>query len=479
MSKENTIFKKIIIGHLVILIIVVILGISATFWLNQLDQITQSISSIDSKIIRITNQLRDTILTQAGLEKKYVISQDKDFYNQFIETEKLIKNDLNLIKDIINTSDNKKLLEKINDLYLQYLLIVKDQKNVTENDQELQDKNKIDNDQLINQIISTLKIITETTNSDIDKKIQISGQTSSKALKLTLYTTIVAILMAIIIAFFNAKTINKPIIALMNGTKKIALGNFDEYIDISSPAEIKELADAFNVMCEQLRKLDEMKLDFISHVSHELKTPLTAIREASNLLNDTITKELTGKQKNIFNIIEEECERLIKSVNSILDLTRMDSGMMDYNIEIYPVSSIIESSVFKVKPIIETKKINIKMNIEDNLPYIRMDVMRITQVFDNLLGNALKFTDQNGYIEITAKLKKDKNQCIEISIADNGCGIPEDKINEIFIKFRKLRGQGTGLGLSIVQHMIDAHGGEIWVKSKYGAGSVFTFTLPV
>jgi two-component system sensor histidine kinase GlrK len=285
--------------------------------------------------------------------------------------------------------------------------------------------------------------------------------------------------MAIIIAFFNAKTINKPIIALMNGTKKIALGNFDEYIDISSPAEIKELADAFNVMCEQLRKLDEMKLDFISHVSHELKTPLTAIREASNLLNDTITKELTRQQKTIFNIIEEECERLIKSVNSILDLSRMDSGMMDYNMEIYPISSLMESRALKVKPIIETKKINIKMNIEDNLPYIRMDVMRITQVFDNLLGNALKFTDQNGYIDITVKLKKNKNQFIEVSITDNGCGIPEDKIHEVFIKFRKLKGQGTGLGLSIAKHMIDAHGGKIWVESKDGKGSVFFFTLPV
>ena len=119
------------------------------------------------------------------------------------------------------------------------------------------------------------------------------------------------------------------------------------------------------------------------------------------------------------------------------------------------------------------------MHLEKDLPYIRMDIMRITQVFDNLLGNALKFTDQKGHIEITAKLKKNKNHFIEVSITDNGCGISKDKIHEVFIKFKKLKGQGTGLGLSIAKHMIDAHGGKIWVESKNGKGSVFFFTLPV
>lgn len=257
---------------------------------------------------------------------------------------------------------------------------------------------------------------------------------------------------------------------------------------IPSPPEINELASAFNLMCDRLKEIDEIKADLISHISHELRTPLAIIREAVSLHLDCISAGSMEKQRRLLGIIGEECERLINSVNKILNLSRMDAGMIDYHMEKSSLSTLIERSASKIRPIAKRKGINLEVNLDGSLPHASIDSEKIGQVLDNLLANALKFTPEGGKVMIGISLKdgkiskrfsSKKKSFIEVSVSDTGCGIPEENIQDVFDKFKKLHGKGTGLGLYIARQIVNAHGGDIWVKSEQKRGSTFSFTVPV
>jgi len=488
--RELTIFKRLGLGYLAILLVVIVLGVYSTLKLSQLNQITRSISSIDGETIRIAAKLRDAALSQRGFEKKYVVSKDRDFYSQFLEAEKFIKNDLERISPLMDTAKKGSLIANVKEFHDQYLSVVQEEALLIKSGREYsREKYQKKKGALADQIIHNLEEVIEIAKASTDNKIELSGKIGPQALRVVAIITIAAVIMAILIAFLNARTINRPILLLIKGTREIAKGKFEEHLTIPSPPEISELADALNLMSDRLKEIDEMKADLVSHVSHELRTPLAVIREAVSLHLDCISTGSVEKQRRLLGIIEEECERLINYVNKILNLSRMDAGMMDYHMERSSLSPLIEMSASKIRPIAERKGISLEVNLDGNLSHAIMDSEKIGQVLDNLLDNALKFTPENGRVSIGAYLKKGKRMSesssnkeksfIEVSVSDTGCGIPEENIQDIFNKFKKLHGNGTGLGLYIARQIVNTHGGNIWVKSEQKKGSAFFFTLPV
>ena len=267
-------------------------------------------------------------------------------------------------------------------------------------------------------------------------------------------------------------------------TKEIAEGKFEKIPDITSPPEIKELGDQFNIMCERLKELDELKLDFISHISHELRTPLTAIKEASSMLLEGVFVARQEKQHELMAIVKEECERLINSVNRILDISCMEAKMMEYHFREWSLIPIVQKSILKLAPIALRKQINLELKPTNGLPLVKIDGERISQVLENLLGNALKFTPNRGAVMVCVSRKNGKKDFVEIAVSDTGNGILKENLENIFDKFKRIdNGKetaiGTGLGLAIAKYIIDAHGGKIWAQSELGKGSTFFFTLPV
>ena len=253
---------------------------------------------------------------------------------------------------------------------------------------------------------------------------------------------------------------------------------------MKAATEIKELADAFNRMSAQLKQLDEIKSDFINHVSHELRTPLTAIKEASSMLLEGTYKNSPDKQLQLLSITKEECDRLIQSVNRILDFSRMEAKMMEYRFEKSSLAPVIQSTVEKLAPIARQKKIKIQLKPLPDLPMVKIDEERIGQVLENLIGNALKFTPKKGRVVIqTSPLKRDRSY-IGVAVTDNGAGITRENIRVIFDKYSRIDDgdqtvPGSGLGLSIAKYIVEDHGGNIWVKSEPGKGSTFYFSLPI
>jgi two-component system sensor histidine kinase GlrK len=189
------------------------------------------------------------------------------------------------------------------------------------------------------------------------------------------------------------------------------------------------------------------------------------------------------KKQQLLIITREECERLIRSVNRILDFSRMEAHMMEYRYQKANLTLLLQQSVLKLTPIAQNKRIQLELKPLPELPLIMMDEERISQVMDNLIGNALKFTPENGHVRIMAAPYNHSKKAVCVAVSDTGIGIAAESLKIIFEKFSRVetnghKAAGSGLGLTIAKHIISDHGGEIWAKSAPGSGSTFYFALP-
>jgi two-component system sensor histidine kinase GlrK len=492
-----TIFKRLTFGYLAIMMLVLFLVIFVTIKLNQLARLTRAASSIDGQTVRLTERLSNNLFSMVGFEKKYLISKDNDFYQHFLKIKQDFNKDMKQLELLISSNGIEKIkffhiagegknerFSKIKELRNQYFSIFNQEIKNLEKDQEYSYKEyQTRKEKIIEEINNHFKYIIWQAKSDRDEKIKISSEISDNVFKTTFIAAGLSIFLGILISFFNTRSINRSILLLQKKTKDIAKGKFEKIFDIVSPPEIKDLANDFNIMCDRLKELDEMKEDFISHVSHELRTPLTAIREASRLLIDGIFADNPERRDELLTIVSDECERLIVSVNRILDLSRMEAKMMEYRFNRTNLIQLIRKCILKLAPIAQRKNITLEFTPPPQLPEILIDSERIGQLLENLVGNALKFTDAKGSVIVSTSLKNHDNMAIEVSVSDTGCGIHEKNLNNIFDKFKRIESgketaMGTGLGLSIAKHIISVHGGKIWVESTPGKGSTFFFTLP-
>ena len=480
-----TIFKRLTMGYAAIMILVIFMGGYVTLRLIQINRLTRDAALVDSATVGQVDQLFDTLLTQVSFEEKYLISRDRDFYNKFWDVEENFLKDIGKLESLLQTPDDKKLFLRVLATYKKYLSLFQQQVlGMDKNSDQFPWQYHNEKNKFIDTINQDLRKLTKQARSDRDKKIGASNRIVSHVLKTTLIIVGLALIVGLIISFFNTRHINRPILLLKAKTKEIADSKFTRIENISSPPEIKELADDFNRMCERLKELDEMKEDFINRVSHKLRTPLTAIREATSMLLDGSYAKDPEKQKELLKITKIECERLIHSVNRILDLSRMEADMMDFTFKKRNLIPVIQKTVLKLAPIARKKKIDLELRPPGKLPEVWIDEERVAQVMENLLGNALKFTASNGKVIIRTSVKNSGKKFLEVSILDNGCGVPGKDLETIFDKFKRAgirtnRVRGTGLGLSIVKNIVSSHGGKLWVKSKPGKGSIFSFSLPV
>lgn len=231
----------------------------------------------------------------------------------------------------------------------------------------------------------------------------------------------------------------------------------------------------------QLKQLEKARTDFISTVSHEFKTPLTSIMMGTSMILDESLGALNDEQQDVLNTIKEDGERLTKLVNDLLELSRIESGSSAFNMELCSIATVIENSVKQFAIQASHKNVSINTSVEENMQKVIADYEKITWVLNNLISNALKYTDYGDEIYIDAFIKNEK---MHVSVRDTGIGIPEEFREKIFDKYVQVKGQdlearGTGLGLAVVKDIVNTHGGEIWCESELDTGSTFIFTLPL
>ncbi|MCK5706246.1 MAG: PAS domain S-box protein [Candidatus Aureabacteria bacterium] len=232
----------------------------------------------------------------------------------------------------------------------------------------------------------------------------------------------------------------------------------------------------------------KMQKNFIDNVTHELKTPLVAIKHTVKLIMDSIVGEATEQQKKFMDILQKNTKRINSLIDNMLKFSQTTSDRLLLALENHSVESLFNDSISPLKAWIDTKKITIDTKIPENCPEVQMDFEKILHVMNCLLNNAIKFTPINGHILLEAEIKtepKYQNKYIQISVSDNGKGIPEENFQKIFKKFvhagekDPMDLRGTGMGLPIAKKIINVHNGKIWVNSELDKGSTFFFILPL
>ena len=241
---------------------------------------------------------------------------------------------------------------------------------------------------------------------------------------------------------------------------------------------------------QELRRIDEIKSEFISVASHELRTPLAAIKNAILLILKGMTGEINETQAKFLSMAERNINRLTNILNDLLNLSRIESGRMQFNFQIIELKETVQFIASSLRAQADSKKIQIEVEAPEQLPPVFGDPEKIEQILTNLIGNAIKFTPDEGQVLITVKpLPRGEDvehvDMLSIAIKDTGIGIPNEHLDAIFEKFYQVEGSlhrsvgGTGLGLAITKGLVEAHQGRIWVESEVGKGSTFTFTLPI
>jgi len=229
----------------------------------------------------------------------------------------------------------------------------------------------------------------------------------------------------------------------------------------------------------RFRLLDEVKTNLVSTVSHELKTPLTSVRMGLHLLLEERIGSLTRKQTEILLAARDDSERLLRIINDLLDLARLESNEARQVFETVSPESLIKTAIDRCEPLAESRGFKLKAEAQSGLPLVNVDPRQIHHVFSNLISNAAKHSKFGDTIVVAAQPRKG---FVRFSVADSGPGIPKEFQSKLFERFFRLPGsdrEGVGLGLAITREIVTAHGGSVGLNSSPGEGSEFYFDLPV
>ncbi len=352
---------------------------------------------------------------------------------------------------------------------------------------------------------------------------------SSQNIKIIIFGTLLVIASSFLLISILIRKIILPIAQLDSATKSFGQGNLDVTVNLTSNDEFQALGESFNFMVknlkektthlenakielsqlldermamenkireankelkqtnQELKKSNQLKSEFLANMSHELRTPLNAIINFTDQIIEDWEELKTDEEWNrdahdMSKRTLRSGKHLLSLINDLLDIAKIEAGQTTLQIEEFDLSRLMDDTMAEISPLATKKGIALENQFTGNLPPFNLDQRMIKQVFLNLLSNAIKFTDR-GKVSVQVRQNDAKNYLIDIT--DTGIGLPEEKIQQIFDRFRQLdnsdsrKYQGTGLGLNLVREILRIHGGKISVKSIFGKGSTFTVTLPL
>lgn len=296
-----------------------------------------------------------------------------------------------------------------------------------------------------------------------------------------IYVSILVLLLSFIIAYFISNKIAHPIVKINTAAKQMKKGDYDVIFPTNEGIdEINELSTTLNETKEELAKTDELRRDLMANVSHDLKTPLTMIKAYAEMVRDLTYKNKEKREKNL-NTIIEETDRLNILVNDILELSKLQSQILELKYETFDIVKLIKSILKRYDILIEKEQY--QFIFENTEPImVNADQKKIEQVIYNLINNAINYTGTDNKVIITIEEKTDK---IRINIKDTGKGIKKEEIKYIWDKYyhnkkkHKRNAYGTGLGLSIVKNILETHQFEYGVTSEKGKGTTFYFDIKI
>lgn len=287
-----------------------------------------------------------------------------------------------------------------------------------------------------------------------------------------LVTILAAVVTSLLISVLLARRMSSPIRDMERATQRIAAGDLDVRLGDYPPDEIGRLAQSIHHMAERLKHLEAARAQFISEISHDLRTPLTAIK---GLLVNLIDTSEAGEQPSL-EIAERETDRLIRLVNQLLDFSRWQAGQLELNRRPVDVSAVVSAAVTLSEGRAHHRHITLNTDLPLNPPTTFADPDRLQQVILNLLDNAIKFTPGGGQVTLAVAQRQGE---IKVSVQDTGRGMSDEERERAFESYYRGEGGGAGLGLTIARAIVEAHGGRMGIESSLGQGTRVWFTLPL
>jgi signal transduction histidine kinase len=450
-------------------------------YLQQIMKVSDDIVNKKYRISSSSKRMIDSLLYMEENEKKYDVLKKTEYIDYFVSAQKEFEGNLVSILHLEAESEN---LGPWQELYRSYRAHLPEQtvssSQVDESSQVPWIEESVINDWM--QRISTARAENEREVVAAMVGLHRSGQ---MAVQWGLVGSGITILVGLLGILFLTHSMNRPLRALRRGIRSISREGPSEPIQIVSQDEFGELAAAFNDMTARLREEERIRSDFISMLSHEIRTPLTSIRESVNLIAEEVMGAINDRQRRFLEIASLELERISNLLTHLMQVSRIEVGALKIQLRPLDPVALVQGSVHRVLPAAEAKNIKLEAQVAADLPQGMGDQEHLQQVLLNLVGNAIKFSPSGSGVSVRVEtITAEREALLRFSVTDSGPGIPQEEQPLIFDKYYRAPGvrdqvDGVGLGLSISKHIIEAHGGNIWVESQVGQGSTFGFTLPL
>jgi two-component system, NtrC family, sensor histidine kinase GlrK len=480
-----SIFWRIVLTSLVIIVVMAGVNLYALFQLRQLTALSADMAAHQYPAIESAKRLLNGLFAQLNSEKKYLAIRDVTFLQHFDEEVEEFHRGLQALEIKEITPQGLQLIQETGRLQQERLsLFHTELENGIPSAAGMSSDYEARRDSLMDRMTATLERYIELQEAGISAGVTRSRESSARAEAVTEQLVLVALFFGIGLAGFASYTVLRPLRQLQGHIKQIGQGNFGQSLHIRAPSELRDLVDAVNWMGGKLQELDDMKGEFLAHVSHELRTPMASIQEGTHLLLDEIPGPLVQEQRTTLRIMADSSRRLIHLISTILDLSKMDAGMMEYRIVPTDLKRITDMSVNKVRLLADAKHVQLLVEAPTQKVWVKADAIRIEQVLDNLLSNALKFSSEGGIVKVVMKPDHTAG-VLEVSVSDGGPGIASDDLPYIFERFYQGRTKakhatpGSGLGLALAKKVVEAHGGRIWIESELKKGTTVRFILRI
>jgi len=333
----------------------------------------------------------------------------------------------------------------------------------------------------------------------VQRQIGQSARNAARARQISLLTAMISAVLAVLAALLITRSVTHSLRRLAAGTHAMAAGNFQHRVPIEGAPELASLARDFNTMAARVGELDQLKRDFVSSVSHDLKAPLASMQETTRLLLEETSGALNDRQKRLLRLNLQCNDRLSSMITDVLDLASLEAEAMRYEFELRDLTELVGGAVDEASALGAADGIEIRFRPSAEALPVTVDAQWVTRALWNLLSNAVHFSPDATTVEAAADQVLTQRELLAIhpeaptdlrlpaavvSVRDHGPGIsPEDR-EVIFQRFSRSdggrrRGQGTGLGLAITRQIVRQHEGEIWVETPPGGGSLFVLALPL
>jgi two-component system sensor histidine kinase GlrK len=446
----------------------------------------RALASVSSRV-RVTSTVQPERLSQmSSIAEKYLVTRDEGYLEKLVELAIAHGEELERLQTSGSSGEERAQLLRVVDRWRHLEAEVLRLTDAAGQASEVALEVVGALDQLIGELQASTTLLTEASRATMARELAAAERSARTAERVSWFTAVGALLSSLLLTALLIRSIVRPLQKLTQGTREVSASRFAYRLDASGTDEFAQVATDFNAMTERLGELDRMKRDFVSNVSHDLKTPLSSMQETIDVMLDELPGPLSETQRRLLSLNQESARRLSSMVSKLLELSRIESapsreaGLVD-------VGRLARDAVDRAAgwPASGRKPVITLVESESRPRLISGDDDAIAQVLDNLLENAIKFSPPGGGGTVRVTLSDTNTPGgVLITVADEGPGIAAAEKERVFDRFyqteagRAVASRGAGLGLSICKHIVEQHEGAIWITDHEPRGSVFCVLLP-